>query len=67
MGEIPALLIQTSRAKRSGLRGFRRQENSEWRLQQAAAACLGRQVPVFTVTASGRERLWYQLIKNLNE
>lgn len=67
MGEIPVLLIQTSRSKRSGLRGFRRQENSEWRLQQAAAACLGRQVPVFTVTASGRERLWYQLIKNLNE
>lgn len=68
--EFPVLAVQILRANRPERCGFRRRENSEWRLQQAAERCLGRQVPVITVAAGrragcGREQLWYQLAKNL--
>lgn len=67
---VPVLAVQIGRADRPELRRFCRQENSEWRLQQTAADCLGRQVPVLTVSAGrragcGREQLLYQLAKSL--
>lgn len=63
---VPVLTVQILRANRPGRYRFCRQENSEWRLQQAATDCLGRQVPVLTVASGcGREQLWYQLAKNL--
>lgn len=63
---FPALAVQAGWAGRPNPSRFRHQENNEWRLQQAAVDCLGRQVPVLTVTAGrGREQLWYQLAKSL--
>lgn len=64
LAQVPVLVVQAGGTGPE--RRFHRQEQGEWMLQQEAEDCLGRPVPVLTVSAqNGRERLWYQLAKSL--